>query len=1114
MNQTSNIQHKLLIANRGEIAIRIALAAYELGIPTVTIYSEDDRDALHTRKSDETVALKGQGVAAYLDIEEIIRVAKEANCDLLHPGYGFLSENVAFARRCEQESITFVGPSAQTLALFGDKIAARKLAKGCGVPILPGTMQPTTLEEAITFFQSLNEGEGMIGMIGMIIKAMSGGGGRGMRAVNALEEVQPAYERCQSEAQQAFGQGDVYVEKLIRQARHLEVQIMGDGTGAVSQLGERECSIQRRHQKLIEITPAPGLSPGLRERLTDAALRMAREVRYANVGTFEFLVEGTSLAENAPFFFIEANARLQVEHTITEEVTGIDLVQFQLQQACGMSLAELGLLQEQLPAPIGSAMQLRINMETMTPDGQIRPTSGQLSAFEMPSGRGRRSDSFGYVGYRTNPRFDSLLAKLICHSRSANFSDLLHQSYRALCECRIEGVATNLTFLQNILQHPAFAAGQLYTRWIDEHLSALLATPHTHQALFFANQHPASPANQSITPETNAPEGTIPINAPMPGSVVSLHVSAGESVRAGQMLVVIEAMKMESVINAPVSGIVRHIAIEKGELLVHEQALLFIEEVEEAESELIVEEEVDLDAIRPDLADMLARKAFTLDESRPKAIQKRRKTGQRTARENIAALCDEDTFVEYGSFILAAQRRRRSLDDLIKNTPADGLVTGIGSINGHYFGTEEAQCMVLAYDYTVLAGTQGMLNHKKTDRMLHLAEEWRIPIVIFAEGGGGRPGDTDVIGVAGLDVMTFALFARMSGLVPRVSIVSRYCFAGNAALAGCADVIIATENTSIGMGGPAMIEGGGLGQYHPKEVGPVSFQSTNGVIDVLVKDEVEAVAVAKQYLSYFQGRLNDWECADQRLLRRVIPENRRRVYDIRTVIDTLADNKSVLELRANFGVGIITCLIRIEGRPMGLIANNPNHLGGAIDSDGADKMARFMQLCDAFGLPILSLCDTPGIMVGPDAEKTATVRHAARLFVIGASLRVPYFTIVLRKGYGLGAQAMAAGSFHVPFFTIAWPTGEFGAMGLEGAVKLGFRKELAQAGNPAAQKALYDNMVAAAYERGKAINMASFLEIDEVIDPMDSRRWIMAGLNAVPKSKYAQKEGRAFVDTW
>ncbi|MGB7479599.1 MAG: carboxyl transferase domain-containing protein, partial [Burkholderiaceae bacterium] len=465
---------------------------------------------------------------------------------------------------------------------------------------------------------------------------------------------------------------------------------------------------------------------------------------------------------------------------------------------------------------------------------------------------------------------------------------------------------------------------------------------------------------------------------------------------------------------------------------------------------------------------------------------------------------------------LAAQRGRRSLAELMRVSPADGLIAGIGSVNGAQFGPERARCLVMAYDYTVFAGTQGAMNHKKTDRMLHLAQQWRLPVVFFAEGGGGRPGDVDATAVAAsaLDVMSFASYAKLSGLVPRVGIVSGRCFAGNAALLGCSDVIIATRNATIGMGGPAMIEGGGLGTFAPEEVGPTAMQAANGVVDLVADDDAHAVRLARQYLSYFQGPLADWECADQRRLRQLIPENRLRVYDIRTVIDGLADAGSVLELRRGFGVGIVTALVRIEGRPFGLIANNPMHLGGAIDADAADKAARFLQLCDAFDLPIVSLCDTPGFMVGPAAEKTAMVRHVSRLFVTAASLTVPFFTIVLRKGYGLGAQAMAGGSFHAGVFTIAWPSAEFGAMGVEGAVRLGFRKELEAIADPAERQRAFDDMVAQAYDKGKAISVASFLEIDAVIDPLESRDWLLRGLASVPPAPVRDGKKRPFVDTW
>jgi acetyl-CoA carboxylase carboxyltransferase component len=519
--------------------------------------------------------------------------------------------------------------------------------------------------------------------------------------------------------------------------------------------------------------------------------------------------------------------------------------------------------------------------------------------------------------------------------------------------------------------------------------------------------------------------------------------------------------------------------------------------------------------IRPDLAEVIHRHAFGLDENRPAVMAKRQEKNQRTARANVEDLYDTGSFIEYGALAIAAQRERRSLDDLISKTPTDGLVSGIGSVNGSLFTEDKARCMVMAYDYTVLAGTQGFFNHKKMDRMLHLAHEQQLPLVFFAEGGGGRPGDVDAQGVmvAGLDLSTFGGFAKLSGHVPVIGVVSGLCFAGNAALLGCCDVIIATKNSNIGMGGPVMIEGGGLGVFKPEEVGPMDVQTQNGVVDIEVEDDVEAVATAKKYLSYFQGTAPSWEAGDQIKLRNLVPESRKRAYNVKTVMKALADTDSFLEIRPKFGLSMVTGLIRIEGRPFGIIANNSMHMAGAIEAEGADKVARLMQICNAHGLPILSLCDTPGFMVGPEIEKRAQVRHVCRMFVIGSHLTVPYFTIVLRRGYGLGAMAMAKGGFHESFFTASWPTGEFGGMGLEGAVKAGFKKELAAVEDPQKRQELYEFLVAQLYERGKAINMAAYLEIDAVIDPADTRKWLMQGLKSVP----ARKPGDAnhsFIDPW
>ncbi|UWU78232.1 biotin/lipoyl-binding protein [Bradyrhizobium huanghuaihaiense] len=1096
---------KLLIANRGEIAIRIARAAADAGIATVAIHPADDALSLHVRVADEAVDIPGRGARAYLDIDAVVKAAKTAGCDAVHPGYGFLSENAAFAKACADAGITFVGPKVTALELFGDKVAARQLAKRCGVPIIAGTSGPSSLEEILAFFTSLGSNAAIV------IKAMAGGGGRGMRVVENAADLAEAYARCQSEAKAAFGFDGVYAERLIRQARHIEVQIIGDRHGAISHLWERECTIQRRHQKLVEVAPSPSLSDALRGRIIEAAKQLATAASYDNLGTFEFLVDGT--AEDS-FAFIEANPRLQVEHTVTEEVLGLDLVRAQLAVAAGASLASLDLAQGSIPKPRGYAMQLRVNMETLDETGATHPTGGVLAVFEPPSGPGVRVDSFGYAGYKTSAAFDSLLAKVIVHTPGEAWHDVVAKASRALREFRIDGVVTNIAFLQAVLAHPDFRTNRIATDFIDRNIAKLVeAEEGAAKPLYFAAaERAAHGAEAHIAPVV--PEGAVMIAAPLQGTIVTIRVKEGEIVRPGQQLAVIESMKMEHLVMAEQGGRVTKLVAGDGVTLLHGEPIMYLEPLDVAADSTAAEADVDLDHIRPDLAELIERQANTLDENRPASVERRRNTNQRTARKNVAQLVDDGSFMEYGSLAIAAQRRRRKLDDLIKNTPADGLVMGVATVNGEKFGPEGARCIVVAYDYTVLAGTQGHMNHKKIDRMLTLAEDWRVPLVFYAEGGGGRPGDTDRLGMTGLDGPSFVQFARLSGLVPVVGVVSGYCFAGNAAMLGCCDVIIATKNASIGMGGPAMIEGGGLGVYHPAEVGPVTFQSPNGVIDILVEDEEEATRVAQKYLSYFQGAVTDWEAADQRLLRRAIPENRLRVYDIRSVIDLVADKDSVLELRRDYGVGMITALIRIEGKPFGLIANNPRHLGGAIDADAGDKAARFLQLCDAFDLPVISLCDTPGFMVGPEAEKTAIVRHVSRMFVTGASLTVPLFGIVLRKGYGLGAQSMIGGGFHASFFTAAWPTGEFGGMGLEGYVRLGFRKEMEAIADPEERETYYRNKVAELYANGKAVSIASVFEIDNVIDPAETRRWIMAGLRSVPKPPARTEKKRPCIDTW
>jgi len=603
------------------------------------------------------------------------------------------------------------------------------------------------------------------------------------------------------------------------------------------------------------------------------------------------------------------------------------------------------------------------------------------------------------------------------------------------------------------------------------------------------------------------------------GTVVAILAEPGNRVVSGAPVLLIESMKLHHEISAPVDLEVVAVVVEVGQTVERGDVLCRYRSAPapSSPSSSLPPAAAAADTQRADLSEVLERHRLGSDAARGEAIGRRHARNRRSARANIADLLDPDSFVEYGPLVIAAQRRRRDLGDLIANTPADGLIAGLGRVNSDLFEGRATRCVAMSYDYTVLAGTQGTMNHRKKDRLFELAERLELPVVVFAEGGGGRPGDTEAPGISGLDCLAFEWFARLSGLVPLVGIASGYCFAGNAALLGCCDVIIATPDANIGMGGPAMIEGGGLGTYHPSEIGPASVQVHTGVVDVLVDSEAEAVRVARRSLAYFQGPLDEWSAPDQTELRSVVPVDRLRSYDVRRAIELLFDTDSVTELRRGFGLGMITALARIEGRAVGVIANDPSHLAGAIDADGADKAARFMQLCDAFGLSVVTLVDTPGMMVGPEAEASGLVRHCSRLFVTGANLQVPIISVVLRKAYGLGAQAMMGGTTKAPIGCVAWPTGEFGGMGLEGAVRLGYRRELEEQPDEVARRELFERLVAGLYEHGRAVSVASYFEIDDAIDPASTRTWIAALLESSPSPQWAPRSARKRrpnIDTW
>jgi acetyl-CoA carboxylase carboxyltransferase component/acetyl/propionyl-CoA carboxylase alpha subunit len=1020
---------RILIANRGDAALRVARAAADAGVDFVFAYAQDDRSGWMRR--GEARPLNGRGPDAYLDIASWLAIADATRCDAVHPGWGFLSERADFARACRKAGLVFIGPTPEQLELFGDKARARVYAASRGVAVAPGIDRPVTLDEARAFFQEQSSAP-------VMLKAIGGGGGRGLRAAHSLRELETAYARCVSEARRGFASEGVFVERLIAPARHIEVQVAGDGEHVVA-LGQRDCTLQRRHQKWVEIAP-PALPEASRAALDAAALTLARG--FCNLGTFEFLVDAAGA-----FFFMEANPRLQVEHGVTEETTGLDLVRLQFALADGAKLANLGL--DAPPPPRGAAIEWRL----------VAEGGGRLRRFRIPTGPGLRVDVGVEEGELIAAAYDPLLGKLIV--RGVDLADAARRSRRALGEWEVEGAPTNLGRLR-ALADENLAEATFDVGYLDRRIEADTA--------------PAS-------------EGAI--RAPLSGRLVEI-AEAGRIV-AGASVAVLEAMKMEHVVAAPASGRLRPVTHRIGDFVAAGAELAFLDDIDGAVA-AAASGEVDLNAPRADLARVQARWAATEDAARPTAVAKRHALKLRTARENVADLCDPGSFQEYGAFAVAAQRSRRTLEDLVANTPADGILTGTGLVNSADFGPDRAKIAVLAYDATVLAGTQGLRGHEKTDRLIEIAARSRLPTVLFAEGGGGRPGDTDAAIVAGLHLTTFARFASLSGRAPLIGIVAGRCFAGNAALLGCCDAIISTRDANIGMGGPAMIEGGGLGVYRPEEIGPAAMQAENGVVDALVDDERQAVTVAKAYLGFFQGDSSSWSAVDPRRLRAAIPDNRVRVYDMRALIRDVLDEDAMLELRAGYGPGIITALGRVEGRAIGVLANDPVHLGGAIDSAGADKAARFLGLCEAHGLPMLALVDTPGFMVGPEIETQGHVRRCADLFLAAARLTVPYVAVVVRRGYGLGAMAMTGGGFHAPDLIAAWPSGEFGPMGLEGAVRLGFRRELEAAPDAGAREALFRRLLAEQYERGSAINMATSLEIDAVIDPLETRTWISRAL--------------------
>ena len=1047
----------VLIANRGEIAVRIIRTAKELGLQTVAVYPADDAQSLHVSIADCAVELPGRGAAAYLDSDAVIRAAMSHGATYVHPGYGFLAESPAFADACIAAGISFIGPDSDSLRIAGDKVATKQRASSLGISVPASTGVLTGPAEAHDLLSRHSNG--------ILLKALAGGGGRGIAFVDSDVDLESVFARCTSEAEAGFGDGRLTAEAVFSDARHIEVQCLGTEDGAVA-IGDRDCSLQRRRQKIVEAAPAPHLDPRVRDEIWAAAENLLNDLNYRSLATVEFLV-----ADNE-WILIEINPRIQVEHTITEMVTGLDLVALQFAVAFDWDPVEYGLPRDRTSrmASRGAAIQARIAAEYYSDDGQLQASVGTIEALDIPSGPGIRVDTWAQTGTVVSPNYDSLLAKLCVYS-DFGLETAQRKLERTLDDFHIEGLNTSVPFLREVLSH--VRVGEARTEEIDRSLPTLLK-----------NVVQSSPT-QVKGEAPDLAHGEIAVSSPLSGTIVSL-LHDGDRLSVGE-IGLIEAMKMHHPVVASSSvRSVRHF-VSVGDTVAAGQTISAVRLDSNASEDALAHQVV---SEHPGISEVQERHRTTEDSYRPEKVAKIHARGRRTARENLADLVDEGSFVEYGPLVIAAQRRRRSLEDLIANTTGDGIVAGIATIGAEEYGQQAAEVAVMSYDYMVMAGTQGHRNHLKTDRVLQVAAKKKIPVVLFAEGGGGRPGDTESPPGAHLDNTTFASFAALKDVVPLIAVVSGRCFAGNAALAGVCDVIIATEDANIGMSGPAMIEGGGLGKYAPEDIGPVEVHMANGVIDILAKDDAEAVQAVKTFLGYVQGTSTAFISPDHESARQIVPADRHRAFDMRSVITSMADVGSLTELRRGWAPGAITGFMRVEGHSVGVIANNNHHLGGAIDAEASQKFSEFIALANLYRIPIVSLIDTPGFMVGPEAEIEPGVKLFGQMFVAGAQSTVPFGCVVIRKGYGLGAMAMAAGGLRQPQFSIAWPAGEMGPMGLEGAVELGYRKELDSLASADERAKRYDELLEKEYDRGRAMTAAMLFDVDDVIDPADTRRWI------------------------
>lgn len=1079
------------MANRGEIAVRVIRAAQELGLGTVAVHAADESHPAHAAGADLVVALPGSGPRAYLDIEAVVAAAVSTGATAVHPGYGFLSENPELARQCAGAGLVFVGPRADVLELLADKVRARTDAVRAGIPVLPGTDGPTTAEQARAFLAEHGA---------MMLKALAGGGGRGMRPVRDPAELDEAFQRCTSEARAAFGDGALYAEVLLDRPRHLEVQVVGDGTGAVTHLGERDCSIQRRHQKVIELAPSPWLTDAMRTRLTDAATRLAAGVRLDSLATVEFLVAGESM------WFLEANPRIQVEHPVTEEVTGVDLVRTQLRLAAGATLAELGLT---TPPPVrGVAIEVRVNAETLGADSEPLPGSGTLRRFQPPCGPGIRVDTAGAVGQRVDPRFDPLLAKVVV--RGPDLGAAVARARRAVADFEIAGVPTSLDVLHGILSVPGLLDQPWDTGFLTRHAAAVLAhrrpsagapggpASGAGAAAGVAEEPTGSPAPSGPAHPDPAHPDAVAVTSPLPGIVIRIDAEPGTLLAAGQPVAVVEAMKMEHVVRASETLVVDAVLTAPGDV-VDVGAVIVHGTRADAQSDAGPgAPDPDDDDWSAEVAEIVRRAELARRMGGAEKVARQHAEGKLTARERVDAIADEGSFTEIG--VLAGFATYDDSGDA--QFTAANFVAGTARIDG--------RPVVLGVDdFTLRAGSGDAAIHAKQVFAEEYARDLRLPVVRLLDGasGGGSVAMVQAAGYAYVPVNP-----AWDAVVENLSLVPVVAAAlGPTVGLGAARLVMSHLSVMVeGIGqvftaGPPVVLGGTGERLTKEELGGVDIHRANGTVERIVPDEATAFAVIRQFLSYLPSSVfqtppvthSDDPAGrrDEHLLR-AVPRNPRRPYDIEPVLAAVFDRGSVLRY-ADYGGGTVTALARLDGHPVGVIAADPT-LGATMSAAGALAVTRLVDLCETFHLPIVSLTDQAGMTIGTSAERAATIRHGARAITAVYQARVPQAEIILRRVYGVGGAGIV--NRHRSTRSWAWPSGDWGSLPAKGGIEAAFRSRLAVAADPGAELARLSHELESLMS---PFRTAERFGVQDIIDPRNSRallcEWVRDAYRVIPE---------------